>query len=459
MPPRYKRATRQRLKPLHAEVRWLAKCLGRVLIDQEGRPFFNLVESIRKTAIQLRRHYNPTVEAELLKKIRTLDLDKITKVIRTFNVYFQLVNLAEDKHRIRRKRAYEIEKRPQPGSLDDIVQKMKQSKISFRAVKKILSNLSIELILTAHPTEAQRRSILEKLFVIDRLLFEREYHALIPREREAIETKIIEEIALLWQTDELRRRRQTVYDEVDSGLFYLDEVLFEVLPETLLRFHSLLEKAYGKRIPFTPFTRFGSWIGGDRDGNPFVNHEATLETIRRQKDVVLRKYINTLGDLLEDFSQSIHLVGASQVLLHSIEEDEKILPLFSDSMKIKSQHEPYRKKVSFIQRKLINSLRLNSLEVQRRTAPDETIEGHYPNAEAFRKDLELMIDSLRQHHGEFLIRRLELMCAKVELFGFHFVKLDIRDNMDQLERAVAEIIASAGWSDHPFFDLDEEDKV
>ncbi len=459
MPPKFKRATRQRLKPLHEEVRWLAKCLGRVLIEQEGRPFFNLVESIRKTAIQLRRHYNSSLEAELLKKIRGLDLEKMTKVIRTFNVYFQLVNLAEDKHRIRRKRAYESENRPQPGSIEEIVQKIKQAKVSARTLKKLLSEFSIELVLTAHPTEAQRRSILEKLFVVDRLLFEREYRVLTPREREQIEKQISDEITLLWQTDELRRRKQTVYDEVDNGLFYLDEVLFDVLPETLLRFHALLEKAYGKKIPFVPFTRFGSWVGGDRDGNPFVNFEVTLETIRRQKDVVLRKYIKVLEDLLVDLSQSVHLVGAARPLFDSIEEDEKILPLFSESVKIKSQHEPYRKKISYMQRKLINSLRLNALDVQRQTAPDETIEGHYPNAQAFREDLTLLIDSLKEYKGEFLVSRLESILAKIELFGFHFVKLDIRDNTAQIEEAVSEIITTAGFSNQPFSGLDEEEKV
>lgn len=452
-------STDEKLKPLHQEVRWLGERLGHVLIAQEGKKFFELVEFVRKTAIALRKQYSKPLERRLLRKICSLDLGSVTKLIRAFNVYFQLVNLAEDKHRIRRKRAYEGEGGHQPGSMDDIVERIKRFGLSFRRMEKLLSEFSIQLVLTAHPTEAQRRSILEKLFAIDRFLFEREYRLLTPRERDDIENKITEQITLLWQTDELRRRRQTVYDEVDNGLFYLDEVLFDVLPKTLLRFRRLLEGAYHRKIRFMPEVKFGSWIGGDRDGNPFVTHEVTRETIRRQKDVVLRKYINALGHFLEEFSQSVHLAGASQELLASIEEDKKMLPLFAEAMKGKSEHEPYRKKISFMQRKLINSLRLNSLEAQRRTAPDETIEGHYSNAQAFRQDLERLIESLRQHKGDFLVPSLEAILAALELFGFYFVKLDIRDNTTQIEEAVAEILSSAGWSDRPFLSLGEEEKV
>jgi len=432
----------EKLKPLHQEVRYLVGTLGRVLLDQEGKRFFDIVESVRRQAIALRRRYHPARETKLLKQLASLKLDNLVKVVRAFNLYFQLVNLAEDKHRIRRKRAYEAEGLPQPGSIEHIVQKLKQGGVSFRHLEKILKGLSIELVLTAHPTEAQRRSVLEKLFVIDRLLFEREYRLLTPREILDIDRKIYEAVTLLWQTDELRRRRQTVYDEVDNGLFYLDEILFEILPATLLRFRRAAEHGYGKKIDFYPFLRFGSWIGGDRDGNPNVTHQVTREAVRRQKDAVLRKYINALDRLLEDLSQSIRLSGATGGLLSSIQRDAENLPLYARAMREKSRAEPYRKKISFMQRKLINTLRLNSLEVQRQTAPDETIEAHYPGAEAFRGDLKLLMDSLRKNKGAYLIPRLEWLDAAIQLFGFHFVKLDIRDNSEAIEKASREITPS-----------------
>lgn len=454
-----KKNEEEKLKPLHNEVRFLGDCLGQVLVEQEGRAFLDLVEWMRKSARELRRRYSPTLEAEILKKIRSLKLDKLTKLIRAFTVYFQLVNLAEEKHRVRRKRDYESQRVPQPGSIEHILQKVKQGKKSWREFEKVFSNLSIELVLTAHPTEAQRRSVLEKIFVIDRLLFEREYHNLTPRELETIDHKICEAITLLWQTDELRRRRQTVLDEVDNGLFYVDEILFEILPSTLLRFRKLTEELFDKKIPFRPFLRFGTWIGGDRDGNPFVTHEVTSEALRRQKDIVLRKYIGTLDQLLEDFSQSLQLVGASKELLNSVQQDAASLKLFAEAMKEKSQQEPYRKKISFMQRKLINTVRMNSLETQRRTAPDETLEAYYGDVRAFEDDLKMIRRSLQENQGEYLVPRIDWILAATDLFGFHFLKMDLRDNSQALEEAASEIVQKAGWIDQPFHSLSWERKV
>lgn len=450
----------QKLLPLHEEIHYLVDCLGKVLMAQEGRGFFKLVESIRKMARDLRQQYSRALEAELLRKIHSLSLDKLIKIIRAFNIYFQLVNLAEEKHRVRRKRAYEAAEEVQPGSLEDILTRLKRKKISFALLEKFLSQLSIELVLTAHPTEAQRRSILEKIFVIDRLLFEREFYVLTPREKEEVTRQIMERITLLWQTDELRRRRQTVMDEVDNGLFYLDEILFEMLPQTLLRFRSVVGKFYkGKSVPFLPFLRFGSWIGGDRDGNPYVTHRITWDAIRRYKDVVLRKYINVLKKLMEDLSQSVHLVGTSQELLESIEDDIKKLPLFAATLQEKSQHEPYRRKVVLMQRKLINTLRLNASEAQRKTAPDETIEGFYANPDEFRDDLQILVRSLREDEDAYLMPRLEFVTSALELFGFHFAKLDIRDNSHAFEDAVSEILQKGGFSSHSFTGMPEEEKI
>ena len=440
-----KNAALEKLNPLRQEVRWLGSMLGRVLIEQEGKKFYELVEMVRKTAIQLRRHPSPKLEARLIRKLRSLGTPQLIRLIRAFTVYFQLANLAEDKHRIRRKRAYESERhRVQRGSLEDIVEKITKRGISYGAMRKLLPELSIELVLTAHPTEAQRRSTLEKMFVLDRLLFEREYKQLTPRELEGIDREIIRTITLLWQTDELRHRKQTVMDEVDNGLFYLDEVLFDVLPATLLRFQELLGKAYDRDFPFSPFLHFGSWIGGDRDANPYVTSAVTLEAVRRQKDVLLRKYIKTMGHLMEEFSQSVHLVGASKKLLDSIQKDAEKLPLFAGAWKEKSQSEPYRKKISFIQRKLINTLRLNAPDAQRQTAPDDTIEASYEKPADFSRDLEVLMESLKARKGRYLIPRMRELMAALSLFGFSFVKLDIRDNRDSIESAVGEILEKSG---------------
>lgn len=449
----------EKLQALHADIEYLSASLGRVLIAQEGKNFYELVESIHALAQDLRAKYSAERESKLADKIQSLDLEKMTNVIRAFTVHFMLVNLAEEKHRVRRKRHYERQGVSQLGSLEHIVEKLKTAKIPSSKLEKIVGELSIELVLTAHPTEAQRRSVLEKIVAIDRLLREKEERNLVPREIEEIDHKIEEEITLLWQTDELRRRKQTVLDEVDNGLFYLDEVLFDVLPETLLRFYSILEKSYQKKLEFKPFVRFGSWIGGDRDGNPFVTHEITLEAVRRQKDLLIRKYIRALDSILRDFSQSIHLVGASKELLDSTEKDEHSLKIFAEAMREKSKHEPYRKKISMMQRKLVNTIRLNSLQNQRRTAPDETIEAHYPNVKVFRDDLEIIARSLEKNKGDYLIPRLKKIIAAADLFGFHFAKLDVRDNSTVIENAVAEILEKTGLSKQPYASLSEQEKT
>ncbi len=436
------------LKPLRAEIRFLGGLLGKVLIDQEGRGFFELVETIRKMALELRAHYSPALEQKFLRKIRSLDLKKLTKVLRAFTVYFQLVNLAEDKHRIRRKRAYESEGKIQPGSYEDILQRLESASIPAGKLEAALRELSIELVLTAHPTEAQRRSVFEKLYSLERLLFDREFRLLTPRESIRLEEKIYEQITLLWQTDELRRRQQTVLDEVDNGLFYLDDILFEGLPDTLLRFYDLVEKRWRKKLKPLPFLRFGSWIGGDRDGNPFVNHAITFETLRRQKELVIRKYIQTMKRLLQHYSQSIHLTGVSRELLRSIEDDAKRLPRFAEALKHKSAGEPYRKKISFIQRKLVNTLRMNALESERQTAADATIETRYATPEEFRADLELLLHSIRKHHGAALAGPLEKLLFTLDLFGFHFVSLDIRENAEMIQgtarEAAAQVLPQGG---------------
>lgn len=451
---------REKLKPLRDDVRWLGKMLGRVLIEQEGRAFYELVESVRQMAIGLRKQHSEELEAEFVKKIRSQRIDKITKLIRAFTVYFQLVNLAEDQHRIRRKRWYEEQPNHyQRGSLEDIIDRISKSGLTYNEVKKALPEVSIELVLTAHPTEAQRRSILEKLLAIERLLQKREYYKLTCRERAEVEEEIYLNLSLLWQTDELRHRKQTVFDEINNGLFYLDEIFFDAIPTTLFRFYGLLERLYGKKMTPDPFLRIGSWIGGDRDANPFITHNVTLETMRRQKDLVLRKYIKRVGSLIKEYSQSVYLVGASRKLSRSIEEDIRVLPLFANSVREKSQNEPYRKKLMFIQRKLINTLRLNSLENERKTASDKTIEAAYANAEEFAEDLKIVRESLEKNKAKGTLERLQTLLLSISLFGFSFVHLDIRENSAAIENAVSEILSGAGLCPQPFKALAGDEKI
>ncbi len=448
---------KEKMKPLRDQTRWLGNLLGKVLIEQEGKAFFELVEWVRKTSIQLRSSYRLPLEKKLIAKLESLSLDRLTKLLRAFTIYFQLVNLAEDRHRIRRKHAYEVASEAQPGSLEDIIERLGKSGVERKEFLKEVHNYSIELVLTAHPTEAQRRSVLEKILAMDRLLSAREFHLLTPHERATIDQRIYEKITLLWQTSEIRQRRQTVFDEVENGLFYLDEIFFPVLPALLERFQRLLSAHYKKPMPLIPILRIGSWIGGDRDGNPFVTHEVTWKTIQRQKSHLLRKYISAMDGLIEHYSQSINWVEVSRKLMDSIVEDEKRMPVFAASLSTRSHFEPYRKKISFIKRKLINSL----LQTDTENSPSSNfpVESFYVTAVEFKRDLLILRESMRKHRGSMLLARIDSVLNAIELFDFYFARLDVREDASIVRQATAELVNRLLKSEIPFEFATEEDKL
>ncbi len=447
---------KEKMKPLREQTHWLGTLLGRVLIEQEGKAFFELVEWVRRTSIKLRKAHSVALEKKLLAKIESLSIERLTKLLRAFTIYFQLVNLAEDRHRIRRKRNYESEGVAQPGSLEDIIERLKKSGVTYSEFRREVENYSIELVLTAHPTEAQRRSVLEKILAVDRLLNTREYHILTPHEREDVDNRIYEKITLLWQTSEIRQRQQTVFDEVDNGLFYLDEIFFPVLPALLGRFQRLLSDYYNKKMPLFPILRIGSWIGGDRDGNPFVTHEVTWQTVQRQKTAVLRKYIASMDGLIEHYSQSVNWVDVSHKLLDSIVRDEKSLPMFSNSLNVRSHFEPYRRKISFMKRKLINTLLIDNASAASSNLP---IEASYVSASELKADLLILRESMVKHQGAMLVARIDTVLNALELFDFYFARLDIREDSAVVRQAAAEVADKLGKSEIRFAFLTEEAKV
>ncbi len=446
----------EKMKPLRDQTRWLGSLLGRVLIEQEGKPFFELVEWVRKTSIQLRVSHSVALENKLLAKLESLSIERLTKLLRAFTIYFQLVNLAEDRHRIRRKRNYEAEGEVQPGSLEDVIERLKKSGVTYSEFRREVEHYSIELVLTAHPTEAQRRSVLEKILAVDRLLNTREYHILTPHELREVDRRIYEKITLLWQTSEIRQRRQTVFDEVDNGLFYLDEIFFPVLPALLARFQKLLANYYHKKMPLFPILRIGSWIGGDRDGNPFVTHEVTWKTVQRQKNAVLRKYISAMDGLIEHYSQSVNWVGVSQKLLDSIAADEKKMPAFANTLNTHSHFEPYRLKTSYMKRKLINTL-LQGDSSAAASSP-LPIEATYANAAELKKELQLLRESMVKHQGAMLVERIDAVLNALELFDFYFARLDVREDSAIVRQAAAEVADKVLKSEIQFSFLTEKDK-
>ena len=285
---------------LRRDVRFLGNILGEVLVHQGGNELLEIVEKIRETSKSLRSEYVSEVYAEFKETISTLKPETRHQVIRAFAIYFQLVNIAEQNHRIRRKRDYERSagETVQPGSIESAIQDLRERNFSYEEVKEIIEGLSLELVMTAHPTEAMRSAILDihKRISDDVMLLDNP--TLTFREREQLRVKLLNEVITLWQTDELSERKPTVLDEVNNGMYYFHETLFDVLPDV----YQELERCLGKYFPgqhwhVPTYLKFGSWIGGDRDGNPSVTADITWKTLCMQRKLVIREYERIMKNL------------------------------------------------------------------------------------------------------------------------------------------------------------------
>jgi phosphoenolpyruvate carboxylase len=387
---------------------------------------------------------------------------------KAFTTYFQLVNLAEEQQRVHvlREREYRAHQQnvPMGETISHAIQRLHQEGLSADDVQKLLNELFIAPVFTAHPTESKRRTILLKLKQIADALNALNYQTLLPAEEESIVQEIRENIVLLWQSDESRDRRPTVLDEVREGLFYFEATLFQLVP----RIYDELERALGQFYPdvtFTipPFLRYGSWIGGDRDGNPYVTLDVTEEALREQKETILKLYNIEVDALYQNLSSAQTRVGFSQALLDSLERDLALAPADEIEVLERFRLEPYRQKLILMFRRLRATRADNSERWQNRASRYVTESPHttrsYRNAQEFLDDLRLIRDSLTAHKGERLARgRLARLIRTVEVFGFHLATLDIRQHADRHRSAMHEIMARYGLA-HDYAQMDEEERV
>lgn len=413
--------TLDKLTPLRRDIDFLGRLLGEVIQRHGGEKVYNAVEHVRHVAIQLREHFDPEEEKKLLQWMNSLDLTVTTEVIRAFAHYFQLVNLAEEVHRIRRKRYYESlpDHPPQRGSLEETALRLSARGITPPEIQKFVNDLSIQIVLTAHPTEAQRQTVLTKLLRIALLLFRHEQSHLTPPEEKQFEEDIRGEIETLWQTDEIRRRKQTPMDEAENGLFYLDHVLFDRVPRTSQKLEEQLNQFYGRKIHVPAIVQIGSWMGGDRDANPFVTHAVTRQVVERSRTLALRKYIQAVDDLVGRCSLSADFAPPPSKLIASVRRDAKEFPRHARSLEDRFLHEPYRQKLSFMKYKL-----------------QMTIAGKkgYAHVGQFLKDAEIVYEALNQA-GSTLAKRVAFLLRQIRIFGFHLVSLDVRDNTHAVHAA------------------------
>ncbi|MFC3749988.1 phosphoenolpyruvate carboxylase [Paenibacillus sp. GCM10012306] len=436
---------------LRRDVRFLGNILGEVLVHQGGNELLEIVEKIRETSKSLRSLFLPELHSEFKELINSLDSENRHQVIRAFAIYFQLVNIAEQNHRIRRKRDYERSagETVQPGSIESAIQGLRERDFSHEEVREIIQGLSLELVITAHPTEAMRRAILDihKRIADDVMYLDNP--TLTFREREQLREKLLNEVITLWQTDELRDRKPTVLDEVRNGMYYFHETIFHVLPDVYEELERCLSKYYpGQNWHVPTYLRFGSWIGGDRDGNPSVKAAVTLQTLQMQRKLAIREYQRIMRELMKYLSFSTSIVTVTQELLDSIEEDREIISLTRGDA-WRNDNEPYRIKLSYMISKT-----QNVLDDEKKGTPER-----YTSPEAFIHDLKIIDRSLRHHYADYVADTyIKKLIRQVELFGFHTATLDVRQHSQEHENAMTEILEKMNITPD-YSKLAEEEKI
>ena len=410
---------------LRSDVRRLGELLGQSLARQDGEALLNLVESVRKSVRE-------GSGEDLLNSISTADS---VKLVRAFNVYFNLANVAEQVHRSR----VLAQERINGGSwltraVDHILEAKKSGhSISDADLKKWLENFEVRPVFTAHPTEAARRSVLSKLSTISELLDEPESPT---RER-----RLAEAVDLLWQTDELRLGRPEPLDEAINALYYLDDLFRLTIPEVLDDFSRELSRLGIKLAPTaTPLT-FGSWIGGDRDGNPNITPEITKQAIVLQMGHSIRVTLEALDELRQALSVSTKLAGTSEPLLQSVAKDLEMLPEIEPRFKRINVEEPYRLKATAIRHRLLLTRDRHSNGTEHEPGRD------YANTEELLNDLMLMYNSLLANRGELIAHGLlERTIRTVAAFGVTHATMDVREHSGAHQRVIEALFPEQNYS-------------
>ncbi|TNF58761.1 MAG: phosphoenolpyruvate carboxylase [Burkholderiales bacterium] len=422
-------------RPLIEDIRLLGRILGDVIREQEGQAAFDLIEQVRQLSVAFRRHEDASADRDLKKLLKKLSADQTVSVIRAFTYFSHLANLAEDRHHIRRRAVHERAGDLQQGSLAMSLRRLREAGFGAADVSRALEHFHVSPVLTAHPTEVQRKSILDAERAIARLLAERESGADIPaRALAENEARIKARIVQLWQTRLLRFTKLTVADEIENALSYYQATFLEQIPRLYRDLEDSLqaEGAPGARVP--SFLRMGQWIGGDRDGNPFVTAQTLQLALRSQAELVLRHHLTQVHLLGTELSMSAMLADFSPEML--------ALAQRSPDTNAHRQDEPYRRALTGIYARLAATLReLTGGEAARHAvAPQDP----YRAADEFLADLRTIETSLLSHHGQALAReRLQPLIRAVEVFGFHLATIDLRQSSDRHEEVVAELLARA----------------
>jgi phosphoenolpyruvate carboxylase len=415
-------------RPLLDDIRLLGRILGDVIREQDGAPAYELVEQIRKLSVAFRRDADEAAHEGLKKLLKSLSNAHTVSVIRAFTYFSHLANLAEDRHHIRRRTVHEQRGDVQDGSLDATFARLRASGHTTKGIAKTLSQAFISPVLTAHPTEVQRKSILDAERAIAQILTARDATDLLAREKLQLDAQLRARVTQLWQTRLLRYTKLTVADEIENALSYYEATFLREIP----KLYADVEDRVGKVDE--AFFRMGNWIGGDRDGNPNVNADTLNHALKRQSEVALRYYLTEVHHLGAELSVSLMLVGMSQGM--------QALADRSPDVNEHRLDEPYRRALIGVYARLAATLlELTGTEAARHAVAPQN---PYASAEEFLADLHTIEASLLATNGEHLVgMRLTGLIRAVQVFGFHLATVDLRQSSDKHEEVIAELLATA----------------
>ena len=429
--------------PLRDDIRLLGRLLGDTIREQEGEAVFEIVERIRQTSIRFHRDEDEAARKELETILNSLSRGRTNQIIRAYSYFSHLANLAEDQHHVRRSRAHAMAgahamaaPEPREGTLARALKLAREAGVGQEALQAFFASAHVSPVLTAHPTEVRRKSTIDREMEISQILAQRDRYALIPEEEAASEEAIRRAILTLWQTSILRRNRLKVIDEVVNGLSYYDYTFFKELPRVYASLEDQLAAMdpIWQSVEIPSFLRMGSWIGGDRDGNPFVTADALKQALLLQSKHALGFYLEELHCLGAELSLDERYVNASEQV-HAL---AKASPDHSPHR----QSEPYRRAITGMYARLAaTATRFGHEDVARHAVGEAPA---YANVEEFAGDLSVLHRSLVSNGSGALARgRLRRLRRAADVFGFHLASLDLRQNSDVHQRVVDELFEKA----------------
>ncbi|HVL26818.1 MAG TPA: phosphoenolpyruvate carboxylase [Acidimicrobiales bacterium] len=429
---------------LSRDIRFLGGLLGDSLRRHEGQGLVDLVEQVRGLSKAVRDAASPTTADDLDRLLSGVDLTTATLLVRAFSAFFHLANIAEQTHRADEP----LDAAGEDGPFASVVDEITAAGLPAGELEGVLSRLELRLVLTAHPTEAVRQSLLTKRRRVAELLEQRSHPRAGADDRRRAERELAEVVDLIWQTDELRRNRPTPAEEARSVIFYLDELYRDVLPDLLDDVADHVRRLGVSLPPRARPVRFGTWVGGDRDGNPNVTPEVTMDVLASLRESALGTLTAGVERLVTVLSNSTKVVGISPALRASLATDRAVLPEVYARWGGVNAEEPYRLKCSYVIQRLVNTRRRLSDGAPPRLGVE------YASAAELLDDLELMRDSLTENQGALVARgAVDRVIRVAAASGMAFATMDIREHADRAHRALAVLFDRLEASDSSYADL------